>query len=152
MVDRVGTASHIARAGLAIAIGLCAWTTLATRSIPALCEAPVEREANVGHTTMVGCDGDRSGQPPLRGPARRLFGYRVDLNCSDLLTLETLAGIGPARARAIVAERARGPYRRVDDLTRVRGIGPKTLARLRGELVVEPGPTSVESPGCRTNG
>jgi competence protein ComEA len=43
-----------------------------------------------------------------------------------------LPGIGPELAQRIVADRqARGPFRRVEDLRRVRGIGPKTLERMR---------------------
>ncbi len=129
-----------------------AWAVMGPQARVLVCEAPVEHEAVGGHTTVVTCNGDRTAEAALRGPARRLFGHPVDLNCSDLLTLETLTGIGPARAQAIVEERHRGRYQRVDDLMRVRGIGPKTLSRLRDELVVENGQASVESPGCRTNG
>ncbi|MCZ6574687.1 MAG: helix-hairpin-helix domain-containing protein [Planctomycetota bacterium] len=45
--------------------------------------------------------------------------------------MQLLPGIGPARAAAIVADRARGAYERLDELQRVRGIGPKTLEGLR---------------------
>lgn len=142
---------HTARAGFILAVGLFAWAVIGTPEMAGRCLAPVERDAVGGYTTVVACDGDGATRAALRGPARRLFGHRVDLNCSDLLTLQTLNGIGPARAQAIVDERRHGRYLRVDDLTRVRGIGPKTLARLRGELMVESDPISVESPGCRTN-
>lgn len=143
--------SDTARAGFTLAVGLFAWSVVGTPETGSVCEAPVERAAVAGHTTVVACDGAGGDSAVLRGPARRLFGHRVDLNCGDLLTLQTLVGIGPARARAIVDERNRGRFLRVEDLTRVRGIGPKTLARLRDDLVVETGPTSVASPGCRSN-
>ena len=141
--------THTTRAGFTLAVGLFAWAVIGTQETAAPCMDPVEREAVGGYTTLVACDGDPSTDAVLRGPARRLFGHPVDLNCSDPLSLQTLMGIGPARAQAIIDERSRGRYQRVDDLTRVRGIGPKTLARLRGELVVENGPSSVESSGCR---
>ena len=51
-------------------------------------------------------------------------------NRADARALEVLPGIGPARAAAIVAERARAPFRSVDELTRVAGIGPVTLERV----------------------
>lgn len=143
---------HTARAGFTLAVGLFVWAVIGTPETAGPCLAPVERDAVGGYTTVVACDGDLATRAALRGPARRLFGYRVDLNCSDPLTLQTLTGIGPVRAQAIIDERRHGRYQRVDDLTRVRGIGPKTLARLRGDLVVENEPSSVESPGCRTNG
>jgi comEA protein len=56
----------------------------------------------------------------------------VDLNRATAAELEGLPGIGPAKAAAIIADRATsGPFRSVDDLVRVKGIGPKTLEKLR---------------------
>ena len=52
---------------------------------------------------------------------------------------ERLPGIGPALARRIVADRvARGAFGTAEGLLRVRGIGPKTLARIRPYLVSNP--------------
>jgi len=48
-----------------------------------------------------------------------------------------LPGIGPAKARAIVADReGRGPFRRLEDLARVSGIGPATVSRIAGMVRV----------------
>lgn len=56
----------------------------------------------------------------------------VDINRADVGLLDTLPGVGPATAAAIVAERDRnGPFLGVDDLERVPGIGPAKLAGLR---------------------
>jgi competence protein ComEA len=56
----------------------------------------------------------------------------VDLNRADIDALETLPGIGPSIAGAIVAHRdANGPFASVDDLLEVRGIGPTRLEQLR---------------------
>jgi competence protein ComEA len=56
----------------------------------------------------------------------------VDLNAAGVDQLETLPGIGPATAQAIVDQRARnGPFRSVDDLLDVRGIGPAKLDAIR---------------------
>jgi hypothetical protein len=103
--------SDTAGAGLLVAIALFAWLVTGTQATYSLCDSPVEREAAGGHTTLVGCDGNRTSHAELRGPVRRLFGHRVDLNCSDPLTLQTLSGIGPARAQAIVDERYAGLHR-----------------------------------------
>ncbi len=73
----------------------------------------------------------------MRGPARLLFGLRLDPNRADARALESLPGIGPVRAGAIVAERERRPFRDVSELRRVRGIGPVTLRRMRSWLAVE---------------
>ena len=86
------------------------------------------------------------GEVALRGPARLLFGQPLDLNRESAATLEVLPGIGPARARAIVAERERAPFRSVDEVQRVRGIGPRTVERLRGLVVVADPPRRDAPP------
>ena len=80
------------------------------------------------------------GQGPeaLEGAARLLFGAGLDPNRASAEALALLPGIGPARAAAIVAERARGPFRRPGDLARVHGIGPRTVAKLRPWLQIGP--------------
>ncbi len=60
----------------------------------------------------------------------------LDLNRADTLALQSLPGVGPARARRIVEARAGEPFRSVEDLLRVRGIGPATLARLKPLVAV----------------
>lgn len=85
----------------------------------------------------VRCDGD-TGRG-LEGPARLLFGLRLDPNRAEPGSLETLPGIGPARAAAIVAERCRRPFSSLVDLERASGIGPRTRAALEPWLEVEPG-------------
>lgn len=59
----------------------------------------------------------------------------VDPNAAGLAALIALPGVGPALARRILADRERnGPYRRPEDLLRVRGIGPATLDKMRPRL------------------
>ncbi len=67
---------------------------------------------------------------------------RIDLNNADRAELMQLPGVGPALAESILDHRSRqGPFRTVDDLAHVHGLGPTTLARLRPW--VEVGPPSV---------
>jgi hypothetical protein len=94
-------------------------------------------------TRVVGCGGEGDGARALRGPARLLFGARLDANRADGLALEALPGIGPARAAAILRSRADRPFARVADLERVHGIGPRTLARIAPWLEVGAGPGGV---------
>lgn len=56
---------------------------------------------------------------------------KVDLNQATVDELCELPGIGPKRAEAIVARRRARPFTRVTQLLEVKGIGGKTLARLR---------------------
>lgn len=57
----------------------------------------------------------------------------IDVNAASAEELQRLPGVGPVMAGAIVAGR---PFRSVADLDRVRGIGPKTLDKLRPFVVV----------------
>lgn len=58
---------------------------------------------------------------------------RRDLNQLDSAGLVQLPGIGPAKAVTVLRWRAaHGPFRTVDDLARIPGIGPKTAAKLWG--------------------
>ena len=61
----------------------------------------------------------------------------VDINTASIAQLAELKGIGPAKAEAIVAYRDRsGPFKSVDDLQQVSGIGEKLLATLRPQITV----------------
>jgi competence protein ComEA len=63
----------------------------------------------------------------------------VDLNRADALELDRLPGIGPVLAGRIVEHRERhGPFRRVEELRAVRGVGPRLLERLRPRVEVRP--------------
>jgi competence protein ComEA len=64
-------------------------------------------------------------------------GAVIDLNNATSAQLETLPGIGPALADAIIAERdRRGGFRSVNELREVRGIGEKRFADLRDHVMV----------------
>jgi len=67
-----------------------------------------------------------------------LFDLPIDLNRADARTLEVLPRIGPARAAAIVEARREAPFASLEDLGRIRGIGPATLAGLLGLAEVGP--------------
>ena len=79
-------------------------------------------------------------QSTLRVPIAASAPMLVDLNRASADELMLLRGIGPARARTIVEDRRRrGPFRSVDDLQRVHGVGPATIAGLRGMVTVAEG-------------
>ncbi len=63
---------------------------------------------------------------------------KININTASAAELELLPDVGPALARAIVEHRTKhGPFRSVDRLDDVSGIGPKRLEKLRPLVVVE---------------
>ena len=63
---------------------------------------------------------------------RILLGQQLPINCADEPALQLLPGVGPSLAHRIVLDRTtHGAFHTLADFDRVRGIGPKTLDRLR---------------------
>ena len=56
----------------------------------------------------------------------------VEVNSADQSALESVRGLGPSKAQAILAERKKnGPFKDAADLhSRVKGVGEKTVERL----------------------
>lgn len=77
---------------------------------------------DTGFTTVVSC----RGVGEIRGPARLLFGSRLDVNTAPATALGALPGIGPRRAEALVRAREERPFEQLEDLLRADGIGPVT--------------------------
>jgi len=83
----------------------------------------------VGEAAPVVVSGGSTASSAPSGP--------VDLNAASADDLDTLPGVGPATAAAILAYRERhGPFASVDDLAKVRGIGQAKLDALRGLVTV----------------
>ena len=62
---------------------------------------------------------------------------KVNINTADAATLDTLPGIGASTAAKIVADReANGPFKTIEDLKRVSGIGDKKFTQLEGCITV----------------
>jgi competence protein ComEA len=79
--------------------------------------------------------------PVYAGPSRLTATGQVNINKADVLTLDRLPGIGPSRAASIIADReTNGPFSSCDELERVRGIGPKTVALLGPQCTTNEGP------------
>lgn len=77
--------------------------------------------------------------PPAPAPSEAAAPQLIDVNSASSAELELLPRIGPALAARIVADRsANGPFRSLDDLQRVKGIGPITVQRMRGLAEARP--------------
>jgi hypothetical protein len=117
----------------ALAMGALVWVAGLSPGSPQppACPHPQELHASQGWSTAVLCGPSTPARNPLRGPAKLLFGEAIDLNRADPHSLEALPAIGPKRAAAIVSTRAQRPFRNLDDLERVPGIGPGIASNLR---------------------
>ena len=68
----------------------------------------------------------------------------VNINNANQEELESLKGIGPVRAKAIITYRTQnGPFGSIDDLNNVEGIGPGTIKKIRQDVILE-GKTTIK--------
>jgi competence protein ComEA len=62
----------------------------------------------------------------------------INVNTADAALLQTLPGIGRVKARAIIDHRnANGPFRTIEQLDDVTGIGPVTMSNIRPLVTVD---------------
>jgi competence ComEA-like helix-hairpin-helix protein len=67
----------------------------------------------------------------------------INLNTATPEELRLLSGIGPNKVRDILAYRKEHPFRTVEELARIKGIGRKTVVKIRLHLAVS-GPTTIQ--------
>lgn len=74
----------------------------------------------------------------IAAPSMLLAATPVNINTADAHTIaKSLDGIGQTRAEAIVAWReANGPFKKADNLTRVKGVGKATVERNRSAILL----------------
>jgi len=68
-----------------------------------------------------------------------LYAAQVNINTADADTLSNeLSGIGQSKAEAIVAYREQhGPYKQLQDLANVKGIGISTIEKNKSKMILE---------------
>jgi len=80
-------------------------------------------------------------------PAPAKVAEPVNLNTATAAQLEVLPGIGARTAARIVEYRQKnGPFKKVEDLMNVRGVGEKSFLRLKSMVTV--GPSRAERPAA----
>lgn len=76
--------------------------------------------------------------PGVAGGANGASPALINVNTASVPDLEQLPGVGPATAKAIVAYREKyGVFSRVEDLLKVRGIGPAKLSEILSRVQVD---------------
>jgi len=67
----------------------------------------------------------------------RQYDYRIDINSAEWIEWVQMRGIGETLANRIIEDQKQnGPFESIDDLQRVKGIGPKTIEKLRPWITV----------------
>ena len=95
--------------------------------------------------------------PALAAKGRLAPGERLDLNRATVSELMRLPGLGEKRAQAIVARRQKQPFRRIEDVAAVKGIGRAWFHKVKGSLTVggvtlPPGPKRASGAGAAPPG
>jgi competence protein ComEA len=84
-----------------------------------------------------------AGLPPTtvfaaESPAAQTTVTTIHLNQATAEQLQELPGVGPALAERIVSCRGQhGPFRSVDQLTEVKGVGSAKLAKFKDQLTID---------------
>ncbi len=82
----------------------------------------------------------QESQKAVASPAKKAPGLEGQLNINTATAEQfvLLPGIGKTRADAIIQYRTEnGAFKSIDDLTKVKGIGPKNLEKIKSYLVLE---------------
>lgn len=75
----------------------------------------------------------------------------VNINTASEAELEAVRGIGPGKAKAIVAHRQKnGNFKSLEELEQVKGFGPASVKRLNGLLSVTATPTPAATKPAAT--
>ncbi|MGN8225317.1 phospholipase D-like domain-containing protein [Gracilimonas sp. BCB1] len=98
--------------------------------------AKVNEEGLWRHPDRIGTKTLRAKEVDTGSPTNVM--YPININTADEATLQLLPGIGPAYSKRIVQYRLEnGIFKSVDEITNIRGIGPKTLQKLRPVITLE---------------
>ena len=124
------------------------------RTVPGVGPARLERlrpwvrvEDGDGEPAAAGTMPAPAARAPAAAPKKAgALKEPIDLNRATTEQLQKLPGVGPRLAQRILDERAKAPFKSVEELRRVGGIGPKTLAKLRPFVTAGDPPPRPESP------
>lgn len=97
-------------------------------------DTPLDKNAKSGTSGSTGGKESKSSKESIK---KADLTTKVNLNTATLEQLCTLVGIGPAKAQAILDYRAEnGSFTAIEDIQKVKGIGPATFAKNKDRLEI----------------
>jgi competence protein ComEA len=117
--------------GLARYLAVAALSALI--AVPAVAQAPLSSKSPIPPTAT----GSRQTANPPTATGSQAQGGLVDINSASAEELDKLPGIGPARAKAIIANR---PYGGKDDLAQRKIIPPNIYSQIKDKIIAKQGP------------
>jgi competence protein ComEA len=89
-------------------------------------------------------------KPTTRAAAKPPSTAVVNLNTASALDLEGLPGIGAKTAARIVEYRQKnGPFKKIEELMNVRGVGEKNFLKLKPQLTIAPAKANDDHSAAR---
>ncbi len=81
--------------------------------------------------------GEENSSQSYQGETPAVGMTKININTAGKSQLETLPGIGSVKAQDIISYREKnGPFQSIEELTKVSGIGEKTLERIRDLITI----------------
>ncbi|MEK7400632.1 MAG: helix-hairpin-helix domain-containing protein [Candidatus Poribacteria bacterium] len=107
---------------------------------PAKTDQPINQkktESEMGKSNKQTDNQQNQSSKPNSGTKKPIT-TRININTATADELMQIPSIGPVKARAIIDYRKKnGKFTRIDDLTKVSGIGEKTLDKIRDSVTIE---------------
>jgi competence protein ComEA len=92
--------------------------------------------------SAVSASAQRATKPPVTAPSPVEI---VNLNLATAAQIASLPGIGPKTAELIVQYRQKnGPFKKIEEIMNVRGVGEKSFLRIKDRLTVAVKPESTK--------
>jgi len=91
----------------------------------------------LGATPAIAIQATKKSADPTQGTTKPAATTLININTASAAEFEALPGIGPKTAARIVEYRQKnGPFKKVEELMNVRGLGEKNFLKLKGQLTL----------------